>query len=140
MDYEKSLEDLEKTLLDLREENKEVPIIVEGNKDIEALRKLDIIGEIISFNQGLSIPDFCDMIAKKYTHIILLTDWDRKGGYLCSTIKKNLESRVLCNTKYREIFATKTMIRTIEGLPSWIETIKKKLRISWNVILSIMLY
>lgn len=130
MDYEKILEDLEKAISDLIEENKTVPIIVEGNKDIEALKKLGITGEIISFNMGLSIPDFCDMIAQKYKHIILLTDWDKKGGYLCYTIKKNLESRVECNTKYREIFATKTMIRTIEGLPSWIKTFRKKLRLN----------
>jgi len=130
MDYEKILEDLEKTFIELIEENKTIPIIVEGNKDIDALRKLGITGEIIGFNKGLSIPDFCDRIAKKYKHIIILTDWDRKGGYLCSTIKKNLESQVECNTRYREIFATKTMIKTVEGLPSWIETIKNKLRLN----------
>ena len=128
MDYEKSLEDLEKIILELREENKTVPIIVEGEKDVEALRKLNITGEIIRFNIGMSIPDFCDMISQKYKNIILLTDWDRKGGYLCSTIKKNLESRVGCNTRYREIFAKKSMIRTLEGLPSWIETLRKKIR------------
>ncbi|MEE9440852.1 MAG: toprim domain-containing protein [Candidatus Thermoplasmatota archaeon] len=128
MDYEKSLEDLEEALFELREENKTVPIIVEGDKDIEALRKLDMTGEIIRFNVGLSIPDFCDMISQKYKNIILLTDWDRKGGYLCSTIKKNLESRVGCNTRYREIFAKRSMIRTLEGLPSWIETLRKKIR------------
>ncbi len=128
MDYEKSLEDLEEALFDLREENETVPIIVEGDKDIEALRKLDITGEIIRFNVGLSIPDFCDMISQKYKNIILLTDWDRKGGFLCSTIKKNLEGLVGCNTKYREIFAKRSMIRTLEGLPSWIETLRKKIR------------
>ena len=128
MDYEKSLEDLEEALFGLREENKTVPIIVEGDKDIKALRKLDITGEIIRFNVGLSIPDFCDMISQKYKNIILLTDWDKKGGYLCSTIKKNLESRVGCNTRYREIFAKRSMIRTLEGLPSWIETLRKKIR------------
>jgi 5S rRNA maturation endonuclease (ribonuclease M5) len=128
MDYEKSLEDLEEALFELREENKTVPIIVEGDKDIEALRKLNITGEIIRFNVGLSIPDFCDMISQKYKNIILLTDWDKKGGYLCSTIKKNLESRVGCNTRYREIFAKRSMIRTLEGLPSWLETLRKKIR------------
>ena len=71
MDYEKSLEDLEEALFELREENKTVPIIVEGDKDIEALRKLNITGEIIRFNVGLSIPDFCDMISQKYKNIIL---------------------------------------------------------------------
>jgi len=129
MDYEKSLEDLEKALFELREENKTIPIIVEGDKDIEALRKLEVTGEIIRFNQGLSIPDFCNMISQKYKSIILLTDWDRKGGYLCSTIKKNLEGLVNCNTRYREIFAKRSMIRTLEGLPSWIQTLKQKIRL-----------
>ena len=128
MDYEKTLEDLEKNLVNLAEENKTVPIIVEGDKDIQALRKLGISGEIIRFNQGLSIPDFCDMISRKYHSIILLADWDKKGGFLCSTIRKNLEGLVEINTRYREMFAKRTTIRTLEGLPSWIETLRKKIR------------
>lgn len=127
MDYKKSLEDLEKTLLDLREENKSVPILVEGDKDIEALRKLGIKGIIISVNTGMSLSNFCDRISQKYKDIIILTDWDRRGGHLCHTIKKNLKGRVNCNTRYRELFAKNAMIRTVEGLPSWIETMKKKL-------------
>ena len=111
---------------ELREDNKTVPIIVEGEKDREALRKLDVTGEIIRFNVGMSISNFCDMMARKYKSIILLTDWDRKGGYLCAMIKKNLESRVTCNTKYREMFAKRSTIRTIEGLTAWINTLKKK--------------
>ncbi len=126
MDYKKSLEDLEKALSELQDENKQIPIIVEGDKDIDALRKLDINGEIISVNIGTSLTDFCDRIASKYKEIIILTDWDRRGGYLCHTIKKNLEGRVNCNTYYREIFAKNAMIRTIEGLPSWIDTMRIK--------------
>ena len=132
MDYEKSLDELEKTLIELKEENKTIPIIVEGDKDIEALKKLGIEGEIIRFNRGMSIPDFCDMISKKHKRVILLTDWDKKGGYLCSTIKKNLESRVECNTRYRKIFAKRSMIRTIEGLPSWIEALRYKIRLDFK--------
>ncbi len=128
MDYKKSLEDLEKAISELRDENKEIPIIVEGDKDIEALRKLDINGTIISVNAGTSLTDFCDKIADKYHDIIILTDWDRRGGYLCHTIKKNLEGRVNCNIYYRGIFAKNSMIRTVEGLPSWIETMKQKIR------------
>lgn len=126
MDYKKSLEDLEKAISELRDENEMIPIIVEGDKDIEALRRLDLNGEIISVNTGTSLTDFCDKIASKYKEIIILTDWDRRGGYLCHTIKKNLEGRVNCNTRYREIFAKNAMIRTIEGLPSWLETMRAK--------------
>ncbi len=129
MDYKKSMETLEKTLDELCKENKTVPIIVEGDKDIEALRKLGVNGEIIQVNSGKSLIDFCDQIAQQYSEIIILTDWDRKGGYLCYTITRNLEGRVNCNTYYREVFAKNAMIRTLEGLPSWILTMKEKIKL-----------
>jgi 5S rRNA maturation endonuclease (ribonuclease M5) len=128
MDYKKSLENLEKTISELQDENEKIPIIVEGDKDIEALRKLNINGTIISVNTGTSLTDFCDKIADKYSDIIILTDWDRRGGYLCHTIRKNLEGRVNCNIHFRSIFAKNSMIRTVEGLPSWIDTMKEKIR------------
>lgn len=129
MDYKASLEELEKALEELREANKTNPIIVEGDKDIEALRILDITGTIVSLNTGMSLPNFCDKIASEYEEVILLTDWDRRGGFLCHTISKNLEGRVRCNTTYRERFAKHTTIRTVEGLPSWIETMKNKMNV-----------
>jgi 5S rRNA maturation endonuclease (ribonuclease M5) len=128
MDYKKSLENIENALLDLKMENKKIPIIVEGEKDIEALNKLDVKGTIIRVNLGISLTHFCDKLAGKYKDIIILTDWDRRGGYLCHTIKKNLEGRVTCNIEYRGIFAKNSMIRTLEGLPSWIETLKEKIK------------
>jgi 5S rRNA maturation endonuclease (ribonuclease M5) len=127
MDYKKSFEEFEKALSELREENKKIPIIVEGEKDREALQRLEFNGIIISVNAGISLTDFCDRLAREYKEIIILTDWDRRGGYLCHTIKKNLEGRVNCNTQYREIFAKNAMIRTVEALPSWISTMKEKI-------------
>jgi len=127
MDYKKSLEDLEEILLELKEENIIIPIIVEGDKDIEALRKLGITGKIISINKGVNLSDFCDRITHKYSNVIILTDWDRRGGHICHTITKNLKGRVICIMRYREFFAKNTTIKTVEGLPSWIKTIKKKI-------------
>ena len=129
MDYNKSFEEIEKTLSEIREENKKVPIVVEGEKDKEALHKLDINGDIITLNTGVSLIDFCDKIAQEYKDIIILTDWDRRGGYLCHTIRKNLEGRVNCNIHYREILAKNSVIKTLEGLPSWIKTMQDKFRI-----------
>ncbi len=128
MDYEKSIEELSKTISELKEENKKVPIVVEGEKDKKALQKLNIDGKIIIINNGLSLIDFCDKIARKYKEIILLVDWDRKGGFLRHKIQKNLEGRVKCNTKYREIFAKNTMTKTVEGIPSWFDTINSKIK------------
>jgi 5S rRNA maturation endonuclease (ribonuclease M5) len=129
MDYEQTLEELEELLTELREENKTVPIIVEGDKDITALRKLEVPGEIIRLNKGRSVTDFCDIIAQKHQNIILLTDWDWRGGRLCLSIKKHLENRVDCNLKYRKVFAKRCICRTVEGLPSWIDTLKQKINL-----------
>jgi len=128
MDYKKSLEALEVSIVELIEENKKIPIIVEGEKDVSSLKKLGISGEILTTNSGLSLIDFCDIIAKKYREIILLTDWDKKGGFLHHKIKKNLEGRVKCNTKYREIFAKNTITKTVEGIPSYYDTIRNKVK------------
>ncbi|MBN2602923.1 MAG: topoisomerase [Candidatus Thermoplasmatota archaeon] len=127
MDYNRSLEELEKSLEQLAEDSKDIPILVEGEKDIAALRQLCIKGEIISINSGVSISNFCDWISRNYRKIIILTDWDRKGGQLCRIIKKNLTGRVSLNSTYREIFAKNTTIRTVEGLPSWLTTVREKL-------------
>lgn len=128
MDYKKSLEDMEKILSDLIEENKKIPVIVEGEKDILALRRLGLMGEIISLNKGVNLITFSDNIARKYKDVILLTDWDRRGGFLCYTIIRNLEGRVNCNLYYREFFAKNSMIKTVESLPSFIETIAGKIK------------
>ena len=126
MDVKRSIEDLELVISYLIEENKRVPIIVEGEKDADALRRLGVVGKIIVINRGVSLIVFSDNIARKYSEVIILTDWDRKGGFLCHKIKRNLEGRVSCNTYFREFFAKNSMVRTIEGLPSWLKTVKEK--------------
>ena len=128
MNDEKTLEELKEALTELQEENKIVPVIVEGDKDAAALRTLDLSGEIIRFNTGQSVPDFCDRIAKKHQKIILLTDWDWRGGRLCQQIKKNLEYRMEVDLRYRSLFAKRCPCRTVEGIPTWMETLRKKVQ------------
>ena len=128
MDYNRSLEDVLKALSELIEENISTPIIVEGEKDVDALRRLGLTGKIITLNSGITLIDFCDKIAEKYDEAIILTDWDRKGGFLYHTIERNLEGRVKVITYFREVFSKNVMSRTLEGLPSWIETMSEKHR------------
>ncbi len=127
MSNKETLEKLKTIIDDLIEKNKKIPVVVEGEKDLRALRKLGVKGKIITLNQGLSLTDFSDKIAKDNEEIIILTDWDRKGGHLCYVIKKNLKGRVKCNTFFRTSLAQNTTIRKIEGLPHWINTIKIKI-------------
>lgn len=127
MNYDEALLKIEQTLDELKEKNKTMPIIVEGEKDIAALRSLGMKGIIIQLNQGISLPDFCDRISRKYKEVIILTDWDRKGGRLCFKLKKNLAGRAKCHTTLRKILARYATTNDIEGLPSWIQTLKERL-------------
>jgi 5S rRNA maturation endonuclease (ribonuclease M5) len=126
MDDDQKLEELEKLLDKLHEQNETIAIIVEGDKDVTALRKLEMTGEIIRFNTGQSVSDFCDDVAQKHKRIIILTDWDWRGGRLGSSIKKHLENRVDCDMTYRQRFAQRCACRTVEGIPSWLQTLRKK--------------
>ena len=128
MDDAEILEEIEELLDELRQENTTIPIIVEGDKDVAALRRLELTGEVIRFNKGQSVSDFCDDIAQKYQKIIVLTDWDWRGGRLGSSIKKQLENRVNCDMRYRQMFAKRCVCRTVEGIPSWLQTLQKKVQ------------
>jgi len=136
MDLQLAFEIVQQTIEDLSKENQHIPIIVEGEKDVAALRKLNITGTIITINTGKSLIDFSDAIAREYKTVIILTDWDRKGGFLCRTLLKNLAGRVTCITIYREILSKHSMVKTIEGLPSYCVTMQNHIDQGKNQSLS----
>jgi 5S rRNA maturation endonuclease (ribonuclease M5) len=125
---EQRLIEVEEALEELREKNKTIPIVVEGIRDKESLRKLEVKGRIIVVNKGKSLSDFCDQLSMKYSEIILLTDWDRRGGRICSMIMERLAGRIRCDTEIRRRFARHAAIKEVEGLPSWMESMKEKVR------------
>ncbi len=69
-------------------------ILVEGTRDIKALRNIGYSGEIIPCSQiGLNDYELADKISGKYHRILILTDFDKEG--------------VLIYQKFHEIFARK---------------------------------
>lgn len=126
MNIEESVEEVDRVIDQLTDKNKTVPIIVEGKKDTKTLRKLGLNGIIIELNKGLSLSDFCDSIVEKYVKVIILTDWDRRGGTLCHRMMDLFKGRIEVNTEYREQLSKFSMIKTVEGLYSWINTMKNQ--------------
>ena len=127
MNLERCIEEVELALEELVEMNNSVPVIVEGVKDQRALRKLGLIGTIIKINKGMSLSDFSDWISVRYKKVIILSDWDRRGGSLCRRLKELLEGRVQIDVEFRQRLSTYAMIKKVEGLPSWLETINHRL-------------
>lgn len=91
------LEEVEETLKELVEENVSIPIIVEGENDVKALRALGVNGEILKLNVGHSILGTCEDISRRHRKVIILTDWDHKGGTLARQFAEKLEA---CGVRY----------------------------------------
>lgn len=83
MDDEERFERLMEVVDDLVIENLEVPILVEGRRDVDSLRIIGCAGVIEALNAGVTLHDRAGMIAEAgIKKVMLLTDWDRKGEEL----------------------------------------------------------
>ena len=129
MDVNEQIEEIEKIINEAKALNLAIPIIVEGTKDRIALKKLGFEGGIIKINQGKSIFTFCENLAKNFKEVIILTDWDSRGGRLCRILKKSLMANSI---KYNEdirtrlIFYCKKEIKDVEGIVPMLENMKKR--------------
>jgi len=66
-------------------------VIVEGKRDMQALRALGLPGPVIMASRRRAL-DLAEDVARSYREIILLTDWDGKGDEMCRTIECHLRS------------------------------------------------
>ncbi|MDI6707555.1 MAG: hypothetical protein QME47_00445 [Candidatus Thermoplasmatota archaeon] len=122
------LEELEALLENLMTLNISVPVVVEGRKDELALRALGLEGEIIKI-APLPLPTFCERIAQQCSEVLILTDWDRKGGILCRQLKNFLEvNGVKYNDKIREklVKYVRKEIKDVEGLVAFLNNIRSR--------------
>src|SRR5687767_14946301 len=90
MDDETRFERLLEVLDDLVAENLTTPIVVEGLRDVESLRRLGCAGDVHTLNAGTTLHERAERIAGRTEWVILLTDWDRKGDQLFASMKAKL--------------------------------------------------
>ena len=114
---------LREVLQALYEVNKRVAVIVEGRRDINALRKIGLVGDIITLHSGKGLYEFCEDVAEKYPHVVLLMDWDDKGEKLFRSLAENLTGLWEEFAPLREIIKVLCQkdIKDIEGIPGLIE-------------------
>jgi 5S rRNA maturation endonuclease (ribonuclease M5) len=115
------------------ESTKGVPIVVEGQKDIGALRQLNVEGKIVSSKtSGKSFLDILTEIEDLKVHeVILLLDFDRRGVEWTHRLKQHLEkTRIKPNLTYwNELYGLVGRdLKDIEGLPAFIKTLANKTR------------
>jgi len=107
-------------------------IIVEGKNDIKALRVLGVEGKIVSAKTGgKSILDVISEVEKRTAkEVIMLLDFDRRGKEWTKRLKQNLEN---AKTKINLTFWSRllklvgTEVKDVEGLATYMETLKRKI-------------
>lgn len=101
--------------------NESVPIIVEGFRDVQALRSLGIRGRIVTVHTGRSIQQFCDDYSSTHAEAVILTDWDHRGNQIFALLTRFLEADWerydYLRRKLRELAGTS--FREVERMRSW---------------------
>lgn len=128
MKPQERLEQLEKLIDELIQENSETPVIVEGKKDENTLRRLGLKGPIIRLNKGISVFSMCEDISRVHKKVILLTDWDRRGGHLAKLLREALEANGVRHDddiRAKIAILTKKDIKDVESLARHLSRLKR---------------
>lgn len=119
MDERARFEALLRLLDELAEENEEAPILVEGQRDVAALRALGCAGEIVPLKQGAPIAEVAHALALRWRRVVLLPDWDEAGRALRDLAVLQLASHgVRADLRYHErmVRDTELALKDVETL------------------------
>ena len=113
------------------ESTKGKPIVVEGKKDVEALRALGVAGAVLTVKTGGK--SFLDAVSEieqmGASEVILFLDFDRRGKEGTKRLKQNLErAKIKPNVKFwRELSAlVGKEIQCVESLTAYLDTLRAK--------------
>lgn len=127
MTPEERLERILEVVDDLEHMSDGTPIVVEGLKDVEALKRIGVKKNVVSLGKGLSVFAFCERLARRSGSVVILTDWDRKGGRLARMLKDAFEANGVkadLDLRAQLVLLTKKDIKDIEGLPRYVSRLK----------------
>lgn len=101
--------------------NECVPIIVEGTRDVRALRALGIRGLIVTVHSGRSIQQFCDDYSNAYCEAVILTDWDLRGNQIFGLLTRFMEADWERHNHFRQRLRelAGSAFREVEKIKMW---------------------
>ncbi len=115
---ESELDKFRQLIQHLRIKSKEIPIVVESEREKRVLTGMKI-KNIICISKPLS--DFAEKIAKKTKECIMLFDADKRGQDLYSEVKSELELQGVKIDQRFQQFIFHMPLKRIEGIPRYIE-------------------
>lgn len=126
MEPEERLERLDQALGALDEASRRWPVLVEGLRDEVALRRLGVQGEILVYNRGSGMIALADRLRGR-EGVVVLFDWDRKGGQLTRLLKGQLAGSIRLELELRKELAQVSQVSCVEDLPSARRVLRQRL-------------
>ncbi|MDH3365682.1 MAG: toprim domain-containing protein [Thermoplasmata archaeon] len=116
-----------KLIDELEELSGKMPVVVEGLRDIRALKLLGVERNVVSLSKGMSILAFCEFLSKEWSSAVILTDWDRKGGRLARKLKEAFEAsgvKPVVDVRTQLAYLAKKEVKDIESLPTYVRRLR----------------
>jgi len=122
------LEALEELLSALLELNKRIPVIVEGKRDVLALRALGFEGELLQVHSGKGLYEFSEEVHERFNEVILLLDWDQRGEALYESLGELLSGLWERYSSFRETLKilSRNEVFEIESIPDLMERLRSQ--------------
>ena len=123
------LEGIEETLDRLSGMLADHVVLVEGLKDVAALRNVGIEGDVFCVQSGGGPVRAAEYVWRSGKSAIILTDWDRRGGSLAHDLRENLSSLgVVYDDTIRSDLAlfTRPYSKDVESLDSVIGLLRSR--------------
>jgi 5S rRNA maturation endonuclease (ribonuclease M5) len=125
------LESIEEIILELQAlADTGAIIVVEGRRDVASLRQLGINGEIRLASQQ-PLLEFTEQLSKSGKKIVVLTDWDKRGGMMARKIIDDLlfyGITPITDIRSRIGILVRKSIKDIESLNSYVNRMRYELQ------------
>lgn len=97
-------------------------VVVEGERDKEALRRLGVRAAIALVHGGQTLGRLAESLAGADGRVVVLTDWDTEGGHLAQRLREFLghgDIELDLDFRRRLARAVRGEIVHVEGLAGW---------------------
>ena len=102
-------------------------VLVEGRRDVEALQRLGVSGEIVMTSQK-SLLNLSECLAREKKDTIILTDWDERGEEVARQIAVYMEAdgaKPDLNIRWALKGLLKKEITEVENLYTYLENLRE---------------
>lgn len=97
-------------------------VLVEGERDRRAVRRLGLPGAVTTLHAGRTLAETAQVLVRRGRRVVILTDWDTEGGHLAHRLGEFLKAERLeldLDTRRRLARVLRGELVHVEGLYGW---------------------